>query len=128
MQGVAEVGLLGAEALAAGGAPLAGAAGGAEKGDARAVAGEPIVDAGADRFHAADAFVAQSEGRQRQLLQAGDEQVGMADAAGLHAQQDFAGGGFGEVERFDGDGSSGVCQDGCSGMGAAHAEEYNENA
>ena len=67
-------------------------------------------------------------GREGELLEAADEEVGVAEAAGLHAEEDFAGGGFGKVERFDGNGSSGVCQDGGSGMGAAHAEEYNENA
>ena len=126
MQGVAEVGLLRTEALAAGGAPLAGSAGGAQEGDARAVAGRPAVDAGADRLHAADAFVAQRERRQRQLLEAGDEEIGVAEAAGFHAEQDFAGGGFGEVQRFDGDGSAGVGEDSGSGVGTAHGEEYNE--
>ena len=72
--------------------------------------------------------MAEGERGERELLQAADEEVGVAEPAGFHAEQDFAGAGFGEVERFDGDGSAGVGQDGGSGMGAAHAEEYNENA
>ncbi len=126
LEGVAEVGLFGTEALAAGDAPLAGSTGGAQKGDARAVAGGPIVNAGADRLDAADAFVTEGEGDEGKLLQACDEEVGVAESTGFHAEENFAGGGFGEVERFDGDGSPGVGQDGGSGVGAAHAEEYNE--
>ena len=126
LQGVAEVGLLGTEAFAAGGAPLAGAAGGAEEGDAGAVAGRPAGHAGADRFHAADAFVAERKRGERQLFQPGDEKIGVAQAAGFHAEQDFAGGGLGEVEGFDGDGAAGVGEDGGSGVGTAHGEEYSE--
>ena len=70
----------------------------------------------------------EGEGRERELLQSCDEEVGVAESAGFHAEQDFAGRGFGEVERFDGDGSAGVGQDGGAGVGAAHAEEYNEIA
>ena len=128
LQGVAEIGLLRTKALAAGGAPLAGSAGGAQEGDARAVARDPVLNAGADCFDAPDAFVTEREGREGEFLQACDEEIGVAESAGFHAEEDFAGGGFGEVERFDGDGSAGVGQDGGSGVGAAHAEEYNENA
>src|SRR3954468_6705083 len=45
LQGVAEIGLLGAEALAAGSAPLADAARGAKEGDAGAIADGPPGDA-----------------------------------------------------------------------------------
>ncbi len=89
--------------------------------------GAQSVNAGADCFDAADAFVPEGEGREGEFLEACDEEIGVAESTGFHAEEDFAGGGFGEVERFDGDGSSGVGQDGCSGVGAAHAEEYNEN-
>ena len=66
------------------------------------------MNSGADRFDAADAFVTESEGREGEFLQACDEEIGVAESAGFHAEEDFAGGGFGEVERFDGDGSPGV--------------------
>jgi len=68
----------------------------------------------------------QRERRERQLFEAGDEEIGVAQAAGFHAEQNFAGGGFGEVQRFDGDGSAGMGEDGGSGVGTAHGEEYNE--
>ena len=63
---------------------------------------------------------------QRQLFETGDEEIGVAQAAGFHAEQDFAGGGFGKVQRFDGDGSAGVGKDGGSAVGTAHGEEYSE--
>ena len=68
----------------------------------------------------------QRERGQRQLFQAGDEEIGVAQAAGFHAEQDLAGGGFPEVERFDGDGSAGAGEDGGSAVGTAHGEEYNK--
>ena len=85
------------------------------------------MNTGTDCFDAADAFVTEGEGDEGKLLQACDEEIGVAETAGFQAEENFAGGGFGEVERFDGDRSPGVGQDGGSGVGAAHAEEYNEN-
>ena len=53
-------------------------------------------DAGAQRLHAADAFVPQGERHARQFLQRGHKQVGMAQAAGLHLDEHFAGARFGD--------------------------------
>jgi hypothetical protein len=71
--------------------------------------------------------VAEGERREGEFLQSCHEKIGVTESAGFHAEEDFAGGGFGEVEGFDGDGSTGVGKDGGSSVGAAHAEEYNEN-
>jgi len=81
--GVAVRELSGAEPLFAGGAQLAAATGGGEEGDADPVADRQAGDAVADRAHAADAFVAHDERRQRQLLEPRDHEVGVANPARL---------------------------------------------
>jgi hypothetical protein len=50
----------------------------------------------------------------------------VADAAGFHAEQDFAGGGLTKVQRFDGNRTAGMGEYSASGVSTAHAEEYIE--
>jgi hypothetical protein len=66
-------------------------------------------------YHAADAFVAQGNGRERKSFQTRYEQVRVAQAASFHAQQDFGGTRRSQVQRFDTNGAarfgqySGLC-------------------
>jgi hypothetical protein len=83
---VAEVGLLGAKASATGGAQVARAADRGQERHAGAIARSPVSHLRADGFHPADPFVAQGDRRERQLFQAGDEEVRVTDAARFHPQ------------------------------------------
>ena len=87
LHGESAVRLLGAISLLAGTAQLAFAAGRGEKRDADAIADGDAGDVRSQRFDASNAFMPERQRRERQLLQACDEQVRMADAASFHPHQ-----------------------------------------
>ena len=126
LQGVPEVGLLRAEAFPSAGAPRTRPAGGPQEGDAGAIAGLPFRDPVAHRLNASDAFMAQPERRQRQLRQAADKQVGVAQTAGVDAQPYLARPRFARLPALDFDPAARLAQH--YGNTLHHARQYIEIA